>query len=135
MERWTIRLLLTHGYCHDFTLLIPICEEGEKIYRDHSLRSSYHIVIPIYITQHFLCSILLDKFSHWGGHIILFLVFFSSWWQYHLTVPLCLYLGYSYVQGEVDNHLHCYMNSINYFSSNAKSIREYFSQYLGCFWY
>ena len=59
-----IRLLLTCGYCHDFTLLIPICEEVEKIYRDHSLHSSYHIVIPIYITQHFLCSTLLDKFSY-----------------------------------------------------------------------
>ena len=44
--------MLTHSYCHDFALSIPICEEVKKIYRDHSLHSSYHIVIPIYITQH-----------------------------------------------------------------------------------
>ena len=28
--------MLTHSHCHDFVLLIPICEEVKKIYRDHS---------------------------------------------------------------------------------------------------
>ena len=43
--------MLTHDYCHDFTHSIPICEEVGKIYMDHSLCSSYHIVITINITQ------------------------------------------------------------------------------------
>ena len=45
--------MLAHSHC--FELFIPICEEVEKIYRDHSHCPRIPlqcIAIPIYITQH-----------------------------------------------------------------------------------
>ena len=46
--------MLTHGYWHDFTILILKCKEAMKIYRDHPhVLKPYCFVLPycFYITQ------------------------------------------------------------------------------------
>ena len=58
-ERVEHQVMVTHS--HDFDFSIPICEEVKKIYMDHSHHPkipSYHIVILIYITQHWVRGLL-----------------------------------------------------------------------------
>ena len=45
--------MLTHGYWHDFTVLILKCEEVMKIYRDHPHGLNlYHFISPYYFILH-----------------------------------------------------------------------------------
>ena len=60
-KRGELKVMLTHGDWHDFTLSVLKCKEVRKIYRDYPYGlKPYHIILPYHL--YYITSLLAKKY-------------------------------------------------------------------------
>ena len=63
-KRGELKVMLTHGDWHDFTVSVLKCKEVRKIYRDHPYGLKfYHIVLPLHFFISFTLHNTTNSFS------------------------------------------------------------------------